>query len=339
MMVILMVVLISPFSVVLVKSEKLIDPIGANKVSQKGSDTTETEEYQVAATLASILDESLAEDAFKKANAVTEASSLSLPISTTYAISTPIITGESSNVGKETFRKYLVQNGDTLWGIARANDLTVDTLRWANDLSDIENVKPGSEILIPSTVGVLYTVKGGESIVGIASRYGVSPALIESYNNVIDEELKPGMRIMIPDGAGPAMPTPDPKPETQIAGGGRNQSSSGSAPQIVSSSSGPNRFPYGYCTWWVASKRYVPWNGNAWQWYGNSIAYGKSVGRTPVAGAVMVTWESPVGHVAYVESVNGDGSFNVSEMNFSGWGRVSRRTTSVGQVPFIGFIY
>jgi len=43
--------------------------------------------------------------------------------------------------------------------------------------------------------------------------------------------------------------------------------------------------------------------------------------------------------VAYVESVNGDGSWTVSEMNFRGWGIVDMRTIKPGGVPLIGFIY
>jgi surface antigen len=47
-----------------------------------------------------------------------------------------------------------------------------------------------------------------------------------------------------------------------------------------------------------------------------------------------------VGHVAYVESVNADGSFTVSEMNYGGWGRVDYRTIkSTAGLDLLGFIY
>ena len=53
----------------------------------------------------------------------------------------------------------------------------------------------------------------------------------------------------------------------------------------------------------------------------------------------MVTRESSVGHVAYVESVDPSGAFTVSEMNFEGFGIVSKR--SFASVPsfVVGFIY
>jgi surface antigen len=106
----------------------------------------------------------------------------------------------------------------------------------------------------------------------------------------------------------------------------------------TSSGSG-NHFAFGYCTWYVASRRYIPWFGNAIEWWPNARAYGYAEGQTPRVGAVMVTRESYWGHVAYVEAVNGDGSWTVSEMNFVGWDVIDRRTIFPGQVPVVGFIY
>jgi surface antigen len=75
--------------------------------------------------------------------------------------------------------------------------------------------------------------------------------------------------------------------------------------------------------------------GNAgYNWLSSAQAAGKSTGSTPQAGAVAVT----NGHVAYVESVNTDGSYVVSEM---GWnyqaGNYNKRTVQPG--AFGGFIY
>jgi peptidoglycan DL-endopeptidase CwlO len=116
-------------------------------------------------------------------------------------------------------------------------------------------------------------------------------------------------------------------------------------PVFTSPSSGSdtgiaNHFPAGYCTWYVASRRGIPWYGNAIDWWDNARTYGYAEGQQPMVGAIMVTRESPVyGHVAYVESVGGDGSWTVSEMNFKGWKVQSGRTLHPGQVPLVGFIY
>ena len=106
-------------------------------------------------------------------------------------------------------------------------------------------------------------------------------------------------------------------------------------------------FAYGYCTWWVAHKRYVPWRGDAAQWWWNARPFGYPEGSVPRPGAIMVMAAggsaAPEGHVAYVESVNANGSFVVSEMNWwgvpgGGWGRVDYRTVT-SMRGILGFIY
>jgi surface antigen len=78
--------------------------------------------------------------------------------------------------------------------------------------------------------------------------------------------------------------------------------------------------------------------GNAKNWLNSARGDGMSTGSTPAVGAIMVSSESWWGHVAYVESVNGD-SFTISEMNYAGWGVVDRRTVSVESGEVRGFIY
>src|SRR5207253_6268316 len=114
----------------------------------------------------------------------------------------------------------------------------------------------------------------------------------------------------------------------------RMTSASSKVTYLGGASGAANGFYYGYCTWWVANKRYIPWRGNAAQWWWNARPFGFAEGSTPQTGAVMVmgvSASSPQGHVAYVESVGAGGSFVVSEMNWwgvpgGGWGRVDYRT-------------
>lgn len=113
----------------------------------------------------------------------------------------------------------------------------------------------------------------------------------------------------------------------------------GSGPGVIGSSSGANHFPFGWCTYYVASRRNVPWLGNAITWLWGARAFGFATGSFPRVGAIMVTAESVWGHVAYVESVSSSGSFIVSEMNYNAWGVVDFRTVVPGKVPILGFIY
>lgn len=105
-----------------------------------------------------------------------------------------------------------------------------------------------------------------------------------------------------------------------------------------------NHFDYGYCTWYVATRRCIPWFGNADEWWANARGYGYPEGSQARVGAVVV-WNagpgySSVGHVAYVESVQPDG-FTVSEYNYSGgWNHYDTRFVSYSKPgPLLGFIY
>jgi surface antigen len=123
----------------------------------------------------------------------------------------------------------------------------------------------------------------------------------------------------------------------------REEAETAPPPSPPPQSEGAAMFPFGQCTWYVSQRRYVPWHGNAGEWYAHAAEAGYPVGSQPRAGAIQVSWESYVGHVSYVESVDPDGTWTVSEMNFwangGGWGRVSRRHIAPGQIPLIGFVY
>lgn len=83
---------------------------------------------------------------------------------------------------------------------------------------------------------------------------------------------------------------------------------------------GPNNFPEGQCTWYVASRRDIgPLHGDARLWDGVASDTGYDVGDVPVKGSIMV-WQPGVhnaderyGHVSFVERVipNRDGTFTV----------------------------
>lgn len=101
----------------------------------------------------------------------------------------------------------------------------------------------------------------------------------------------------------------------------------------------PNLYAYGNCTAYVASKLPVPDNwGNANEWAVSAAAQGYTVSDTPKVGAIAQTGgDSSLGHVAIVSSINDDGSFTVSEMNYYGLGVIDERITSTAE--FQSFIY
>lgn len=99
-----------------------------------------------------------------------------------------------------------------------------------------------------------------------------------------------------------------------------------------------------YTAWKVYQKNgYMPyWGGvgNANQWPGNADRAGIARGSTPRVGSVGVIMAGAVGHVAWVEGVNGDGTVNVSQYNYdfgSGPGMYSEMRVSAS--TFDTYIY
>ncbi len=241
---------------------------------------------------------------------------------------------------------YTILSGDTVSGIAAKNGITVNTILWANDMDNVDQIKPGDQIFILPVAGLTYAVKSGDTLDSIATKYKADKEKIIAFNELpANGEIEPGSVIIIPDGKKDDVP----KPTTPDSGLERRQyaTSTGGAATDISSgfkrldgkAGSGHRFPYGYCTWYVAQKRYVPWNGNAGTWLYKAKALGYKTGRTPAVGAMVVTTENRFyGHVALVEKVSGD-NITVSEMNYTGWAKKSSRTLSGSSRVIKGFIY
>lgn len=246
---------------------------------------------------------------------------------------------------------YTVEDGDTISSIAFEHKITINTILWANDLADVNSIKPGDQIFILPVAGLSYTVKSGDSIEDIAKKFSADKERILAFNSLpANGQLTLGEQIIIPDGRKEEEKKANPL--SSLAQGvtrrqyttqqdsdfAENIGSSGKS--IFSGNAGAgHRFPYGYCTWYVAQKRYVPWGGNAGTWLYNAKANGYSTGKAPKTGAIIVTTENRYyGHVALVEKVSDD-SITVSEMNYNAWGKVNRRTLPTNSRSIKGYIY
>lgn len=101
---------------------------------------------------------------------------------------------------------YDVQEGDTLSFIASDFGVSVETIIWANNLSNINAIKPGDELKIPPVDGVIHKVKKGDSVKSIAKKYGSDEEKVIAFNALpkdgaiqIDAELiVPGGKISAP---------------------------------------------------------------------------------------------------------------------------------------------
>lgn len=193
-----------------------------------------------------------------------------------------------------------VNSGDTITAIAEAHHTTVDAILAENSLADANLVE----------LGQVLKVTPGD--VKLTDKYEKLAAAAEAF-------------ITPPAPVAPAVVA-----QTATTYTTRTYSS---APTSSSSYYVGNGM---WCTDYVHSRRPdVAVYGNAgYGWISSAQAAGKSTGSTPQAGAVAVM----NGHVAYVESVNSDGTYVVSEM---GWnyqaGNYNKRTVTPG--TFGQFIY
>jgi surface antigen len=77
--------------------------------------------------------------------------------------------------------------------------------------------------------------------------------------------------------------------------------------------------------------------GNANQWDDNAIAAGIPTDSSPRAGDVAIKNSGTYGHAMYVNSVNSDGTINISQYNADWNGTYSTATISPSGLVFIHF--
>jgi membrane-bound lytic murein transglycosylase D len=121
-------------------------------------------------------------------------------------------TTSSSSTGSGNKITYTVKSGDVLGRIAEKHGVTLANLKSWNGLTS-NNIQIGQKLVIytkgsaPASTGTsqtakgesTYTVKSGDSFYSIAKNYpGVSAQNIMDYNGMKASDLKPGMKLKIP---------------------------------------------------------------------------------------------------------------------------------------------
>jgi N-acetylmuramoyl-L-alanine amidase len=277
---------------------------------------------------------------------------LSAPTLDDRIISKPQIVSTALKSQKD-IAKYKAIVGDSVPALATKFNVSQDSIRWSNSIAG-DTVAPGADLLIPPVTGLVYEAKEGDSVENIATRFRADKDSIIAYNDKELSGIKPGEKLVIPDGVVYIAPVVIPTQVSRAATSNRTTVGATVAPTTpnysftptFNANSGFNGYDYGYCTWYVANKRIaigrpIPTNlGHASTWRARAIGAGMSVGSTPAPGAVA--WKFPrdyYGHVAYVESVNADGSFLISEMNVVGWNRLSTKVVPASGASSWQFIY
>jgi len=118
------------------------------------------------------------------------------------------LTTQVSVKPRDSLVTYIVSPGDTLSSIAKKFDVSLDTIRWQNNLKTVDEIKPGQELQIPPVTGIVHKVKRGETVYSIAEKYKVDPQGIVNwpFNTFTNDEtfaLAVGQQLIVPDGVMP----------------------------------------------------------------------------------------------------------------------------------------
>ncbi len=121
-------------------------------------------------------------------------------------------------VSNATRIDYKVKSGDTFWDLSRTYQVSVRSLAKWNNMAPGDPLKPGSEIVIwspvtpsPVTAGigditkregkirkVVYTVRSGDSIEGIANKFKINTKSLIGWNSLNRKKhLQPGQKLTL----------------------------------------------------------------------------------------------------------------------------------------------
>ncbi|TVY06834.1 LysM peptidoglycan-binding domain-containing protein [Paenibacillus cremeus] len=93
---------------------------------------------------------------------------------------------------------HVVQSGQSLYGIAQAYGVSVETITSANEISPAHTLVIGQALVIPIT-GHYYWVQPGDSLSSIARKFGISAQTLASVNHLhANRPLQVGLRLYIP---------------------------------------------------------------------------------------------------------------------------------------------
>lgn len=131
------------------------------------------------------------------------------PVSETLSI----LFDQPSSTRRTEVITYIVQEGDTVIGIAEEFNLKPETILWGNLevlAEDFQVLTPGLELSILPVDGVYHEWAAGESLIEVAGRYGVAPQDIvnwpgnhlkqETLGDYSDPNIESGTYLVIPDG-------------------------------------------------------------------------------------------------------------------------------------------
>jgi len=125
-----------------------------------------------------------------------------------------LLTTSRPALDRDSVTQYTVKPGDTLGSIGKKFGVTTDTVRYANNISDIGYLKVGQVLEIPPVNGVVYEVKSGDTLASLSTKFKVAEQAIADFNYLSKPfTLTKGQTLVLPDANIPSpvvaiVPTP-----------------------------------------------------------------------------------------------------------------------------------
>ena len=125
------------------------------------------------------------------------------------------------DIKSTTISVYTVHKGDSLSDIAKMFKVSVNTIAWANDITN-GKIKEGEVLIILPVTGISHVVKKGDTVASIAKKYKADIEDVIRFNNIsASTTLAVGSTVVVPDGEMSApIITPSKKPTSNPYRGG-----------------------------------------------------------------------------------------------------------------------
>lgn len=183
-------------------------------------------------------------------------------------------TNTSGSTGQATGAKYMVKSGDSVWKIANDHGISMNQLiQWNNIKNNF--IYPGQKLIVKggssssnasastannkntassntsstATGQATYTVKAGESVWGVANKNGISMNQLIEWNNIKNNFIYPGQKLIVKGGSSKASATATTKPTA----------STPASTTPTASSTGDTKYTVkaGESVWGVANKHHI----------------------------------------------------------------------------------
>ena len=115
---------------------------------------------------------------------------------------------DTSDDGRDGVIEYSVKSGDTISLLSQKFGISPNTIYWANSLNKRSSLEIGQKLIILPVSGIIYHVREGDTLSGIAKIYKADVNKTIAYNDLSNDKIYPSDVLIIPDAQMPVYKVP-----------------------------------------------------------------------------------------------------------------------------------